>query len=87
MARALHLPRKFTLLRIIGLPARFFFRRLHSLFAENENALFFLAACIVGLLGGLAGAAFRWLFDLAVHGFWGRPGELVYVAMESPWFV
>ncbi|HUP01472.1 MAG TPA: chloride channel protein, partial [Gemmatimonadota bacterium] len=47
----------------------------------------FLAACIVGLLGGLAGAAFRWLFDLAVHGFWGRPGELVYVAMESPWFV
>ncbi|MGH7587504.1 MAG: chloride channel protein [Gemmatimonadota bacterium] len=78
------LPRKYTLLRVIGLPMRVFVRRLKVLFADNENAIFFTAVCLVGLLGGLAGAAFRWLFDLAVMGFWGRSGDIVSVAAASP---
>ncbi|MDX1624089.1 MAG: chloride channel protein [Gemmatimonadota bacterium] len=80
------LPRRYTLLRVVALPARIFVRRLRRLFAENENALFFAAVCLVGLFGGLAGAGFRWLFDQAVHGFWHRPGQVVFVAMRSPWW-
>lgn len=77
-------PRRYTVLRVVGLPMRVFVRRLRVLFADNENALFFTAVCMVGLLGGLAGAGFRWLFDLAVSGFWGRPGDLVSVATDAP---
>ncbi|HET7693809.1 MAG TPA: hypothetical protein VFM44_12045, partial [Gemmatimonadota bacterium] len=62
MARERVLPRKYTLLRVLGLPTRVFARKLRSLLAGNENALFFTAVCLVGVLGGLAGAAFRWLF-------------------------
>ncbi|MGH7570727.1 MAG: chloride channel protein [Gemmatimonadota bacterium] len=80
----LRLPRRYTLLRVIGLPMRVFVRRLRVLFADNENALFFTAVCLVGLLGGLAGAGFRWLFDLAVHGFWGQAGDIVSVATDAP---
>lgn len=77
-------PRRYTVLRVIGLPMRVFVRRLRVLFAENENAIFFAAVCTVGFLGGLAGAGFRWLFDLAVSGFWGRSGDLVSAATQSP---
>ncbi|MGH7562983.1 MAG: chloride channel protein, partial [Gemmatimonadota bacterium] len=80
----LRLPRWYTLLRVIGLPMRVFVRRLRVLFADNENALFFTAVCLVGLLGGLAGAGFRWLFDLAVNGFWGQAGDIVSVATDAP---
>ena len=86
MARDRVLPRKYTLLRVLGLPTRIFVRRLRALFAGNENALFFTAVCLVGLLGGLAGAVFRWLFQFAVTGFWGRPGPLVLVALSVPWW-
>ena len=87
MARERVLPRKYTLLRVLGLPTRVFGRKLRALFAENENALFFTAVCLVGVLGGLAGAAFRWLFLLATTGFWGRPGQLLEVAASVPWWV
>lgn len=80
----LRIPRKYTLLRVIGLPMRIFVRRLRVLFADNENALFFTAVCLVGLLGGLAGAGFRWLFDLAVNGFWGQAGDIISAATDAP---
>lgn len=84
MARTL--PSRFTLLRIVGLPLRVLVRRLRSLFADNENALFFAAVCAVGLLGGLSGAAFRWVFDQVVVGFWHQAGQLVFVAIDAPWY-
>lgn len=87
MARERVLPRKYTLLRVLGLPTRVFARKLRALFAENENALFFTAVCLVGALGGLAGAAFRWLFRLAATGFWGRTGPLLEVAASVPWWM
>jgi CIC family chloride channel protein len=86
VARDRVLPRKYTLLRVLGLPTRIFVRRLRALFADNENALFFTAVCLVGFLGGLAGAAFRWLFDVAAFVFWGRSGQLVFVAASAPWW-
>ena len=86
MARDRVLPRKYTLLRVLALPTRIFVRKLRALFAENENALFFTAVCLVGALGGLAGAAFRWLFQLAMTGFWGRSGVLLEVAASVPWW-
>jgi CIC family chloride channel protein len=86
VARDRVLPRKYTLLRVLGLPTRIFVRKLRALFAENENALFFTAVCLVGLLGGLSGAAFRWLFQLAMAGFWGRSGVLLEVAAGVPWW-
>jgi CIC family chloride channel protein len=80
------LPSRYTLLRVVALPVRVFTRRLHSLFGENENALFFLAVSLVGLLGGLAGAAFRWILELAVRGFWGgNDDQIVLAALASPW--
>lgn len=78
------LPSRYTVLRVVGLPIRILVRRLRALFAENENALFFAAVCLVGLLGGLAGAGFRWLFDVAVHGFWHAPTQLVRAATAAP---
>jgi CIC family chloride channel protein len=75
-----------SFLSAVGLPAQLFVRRLRAQFAGNENALFFIAVCIVGLLGGLAGAAFRWLFDMAVWLFWGRPDELIVAALGAPRF-
>jgi CIC family chloride channel protein len=87
VARDRVLPRKYTLLRVLGLPTRIFVRKLRALFAENENALFFTAVCLVGALGGLAGAAFRWLFQFAMTGFWGRSGQLLLVAASVPWWV
>ena len=87
MARERVLPRKYTLLRVLGLPMRVFARKLRALFAENENALFFTAVCLVGALGGLAGAAFRWMFLLATTGFWGRAGPLLEVAAGVPWWM
>jgi CIC family chloride channel protein len=86
VARDRVLPRKYTLLRVLALPTRIFVRKLRALFAENENALFFTAVCLVGALGGLAGAAFRWLFQLAMTGFWGRSGVLLEVAASVPWW-
>ncbi|HET9332459.1 MAG TPA: chloride channel protein [Gemmatimonadota bacterium] len=86
MARDRVLPRKYTLLRVLGLPTRIFVRKLRGLFADNENALFFTAVCLVGALGGLAGAAFRWLVQVAMAGFWGRSGELLQVASSAPWW-
>jgi CIC family chloride channel protein len=86
VARDRVLPRKYTLLRVLALPTRIFVRKLRALFAENENALFFTAVCLVGALGGLAGAAFRWLFQLAMSGFWGRSGVLLEVAASVPWW-
>jgi CIC family chloride channel protein len=86
VARDRVLPRKYTLLRVLGLPTRIFVRRLKALFGDNENALFFTAVCLVGALGGLAGAAFRWLFELASVGFWGRPGQILLVASSVPWW-
>lgn len=86
MARDRVLPRKYTLLRVLALPTRIFVRKLRALFAENENALFFTAVCLVGALGGLAGAAFRWFFQLAMTGFWGRSGVLLEVAAGVPWW-
>lgn len=80
-------PSRYTLLRIFALPPRAFVRRVRALFAENENALFFTAVCLVGLLGGLAGAAFRWILALAVRGFWGRSDEIVLAALEAPWLM
>ena len=87
MARERVLPRKYTLLRVLGLPMRVFARKIRALFAENENALFFTAVCLVGALGGLAGAAFRWMFRLATTGFWGRPGQILELAASVPWWV
>lgn len=87
MARDRVLPRKYTLLRVLALPTRIFVRKLRALFADNENALFFTAVCLVGALGGLAGAAFRWLVQLAMTGFWGRSGQLLEVASSVPWWV
>ncbi|MCK5438399.1 MAG: chloride channel protein [Gemmatimonadetes bacterium] len=75
-----------SFLSAVGLPAQLFVRRLRAQFAGNENALFFVAVCMVGLLGGLAGAAFRWLFDMAVWLFWGRPDELIVAALGAPRF-
>jgi CIC family chloride channel protein len=86
VARDRVLPRKYTLLRVLGLPTRIFVRKLRALFGGNENALFFTAVCLVGALGGLAGAAFRWLFQLAMAGFWGRSGTLLHVASSVPWW-
>jgi CIC family chloride channel protein len=86
VARDRVLPRRYTLLRVLGLPTRLFVRRLRALFSENENALFFTAVCLVGFLGGLAGAAFRWLFRLVMAGFWGRSGSLLEVAAGVPWW-
>src|SRR5919106_477476 len=85
MAR--RLPRRYTILRVVGLPVRVFARRLRSLFAENENALFFVGVCLVGLLGGLAGAGFRWILALAVRGFWGGGDQIVLAALEAPAYV
>ncbi|MGH7566108.1 MAG: chloride channel protein [Gemmatimonadota bacterium] len=87
MAHDRVLPRKYTLLRVLALPTRIFVRKLRALFADNENALFFTAVCLVGALGGLAGAAFRWLVQLAMTGFWGRSGQLLDVAASVPWWV
>jgi CIC family chloride channel protein len=84
MAR--RLPGRYTVLRVVGLPIRVFARRLRSLFAENENALFFAAVCLVGLLGGLAGAGFRWILALSVQGFWGGD-QIVLAALSAPGYV
>ncbi len=84
MSRAL--PSRYTLLRVVGLPLRVLVRRLRSLLGDNENGLFFVAVCLVGLLGGLAAAGFRWFFDWAVVGFWHQSGQLVFVALDSPWW-
>ncbi len=71
---------------MVVLPTRIFFRRLRSVFGVHENALFFTAVCLVGVLGGLAGAAFRWVFDVAVFSFWHRSGSLVGAALAAPWW-
>src|SRR5688500_19624100 len=81
------LPRRYTILRVVRLPVRVFARRLRSLFADNENALFFVGVCLVGLLGGLAGAGFRWLLVLATRGFWGGGDQIVLAALAAPGYV
>jgi CIC family chloride channel protein len=75
-----------SFLNAVGLPAQLVVRRLRTQFAGNVSALFFIAVCLVGLLGGLAGAAFRWLFDMAVWLLWGRPDELIVAALGAPRF-
>lgn len=75
-----------SFLKAIGLPAQLVVRRLRTQFAGNENALFFVAICIVGLLGGLAGAAFRWFLEMAIWLLWGRPDELIVAALGAPRF-
>ncbi|MFN2384615.1 MAG: hypothetical protein ABR559_10230 [Gemmatimonadota bacterium] len=83
----MRVPSRYTILRVVGLPVRVFFRRLRVLFRDNENALFFTAVCLTGLLGGLAGAAFRWLLALTTGVFWGRPGPVVIAALAAPWYL
>ncbi len=73
-----------SFLNAVTLPVQLVVRHLRTQFAGNENALFFVAVCMVGLLGGLAGAAFRWLFDMAVWLLWGRPDELIVAALGAP---
>ena len=79
-------PSRYTVLRVVGLPARVFVRRLRALFAHNENALFFTAVCLVGLLGGLAGAGFRWILALASRGLWGGTDQIVLAALGAAWY-
>lgn len=46
-----------------------------------------MAVCLVGLLGGLAGAAFRWVLAFASLGFWQGGGEqVVLAALAAPWY-
>lgn len=70
----------------MGIPVRVFVRRLRALFADNENAIFFTAVCLVGLLGGLAGAAFRWVLTFAARAFWRGSDQVVLAALEAPWY-
>jgi CIC family chloride channel protein len=78
-------PSRYTILRVVGLPVRVFVRQLRALFTGNENALFFTAVCLVGLLGGIAGAGFRWILGLAARGFWGGDEQIVLAALEAGW--
>jgi CIC family chloride channel protein len=76
---------RYTILRVVGLPVRVFVRRLRALFAHNENALYFTAVCLVGLLGGLAGAGFRWVLALLTGVVWGG-GDMVLAALDAAWY-
>ncbi len=59
--------------------------RVRALFAHNENALFFTALCVVGALGGLTGAGFRWVLAFASRLFWRGGDQVVLAALASPW--
>jgi len=76
---------RYTILRVFGIPVRIFVRRIRALFAHNENALYFTAVCLVGLLGGLAGAGFRWVLALLTGAAWGG-GDMVLAALDAAWY-
>ena len=56
-------------------------------FTSNEHAIMAVLAAIVGTIGGFGAIAFRLLIDLVQTLAYGAKGNLLELALASPWYV
>ena len=54
---------------------------------RGERAIYFVLFVLIGVIGGLAGAAFRWLGALFQRIYFSEPGSLIQVALGLPWYM